>query len=87
VTTDPFIVFTSNVFAILGLRSLYFVLAAFINKFKYLKYSLVVLLGYIGVKMLIVDFFHIPVLVSLAVILTILLVGVVLSLILTREKH
>lgn len=85
ITTDSFIVFTSNVFAILGLRSLYFVLAAFINKFKYLKYSLVVLLGYIGIKMLIVDFFHIPILLSLGIILTILLAGVLLSLFLTRD--
>ena len=86
VTTDSFVVFTSNVFAILGLRSLYFVLAAFIEKFKYLKYSLVVLLGYIGVKMLIVDFVHIPILLSLGIILVILTAGVILSLLLSKNQ-
>lgn len=86
VTTDPFIVFTSNVFAILGLRSLYFVLASFMNKFAYLKYSLVVLLLFIGIKMLIVDFVHLSIPLSLGIIVVILGVGVVASLILTKEK-
>jgi len=86
VTTDPFIVFTSNVFAILGLRSLYFVLASFMNKFAYLKYSLVVLLLFIGIKMLIVDFVHLSIPLSLGIIVVILGVGVIASLILTKEK-
>ncbi len=64
VTTDPFIVFTSNVFAILGLRSLYFVLAGIMDKFRYLKMSLVFLLAYIGVKMLLSHHYPIPTFVS-----------------------
>lgn len=79
ITTDPFIVFTSNVFAILGLRSLYFVLASFMDKFKYLKYSLVVLLLFIGIKMLLLEVFHLPVSVSLLIIILILVAGVVAS--------
>ena len=59
ITTDPFIVFTSNIFAILGLRSLYFVLAAFIDKFEYLKYSLVAILAFVGVKMLVSHQIHV----------------------------
>ncbi|OQA99109.1 MAG: Inner membrane protein alx [Bacteroidetes bacterium ADurb.Bin217] len=79
ITTDPFIVFTSNVFAILGLRSLYFVLASFMDKFKYLKYSLVVLLLFIGIKMLLLEVYHLPVSVSLGIIVLILTGGVVAS--------
>ena len=60
ITTDPFIVFTSNIFAILGLRSLYFVLAAFIDKFEYLKYSLVAILAFVGIKMLVSHQIHLP---------------------------
>jgi tellurite resistance protein TerC len=55
ITADPFLVFTSNVFAILGLRSLYFALAGMIDKFRYLKYSLALVLGLVGVKMLVAD--------------------------------
>jgi tellurite resistance protein TerC len=58
ITTDPFLVFTSNVFAILGLRSLYFVLARVIERFRYLKVSLAAILGLIGVKMLVADLLH-----------------------------
>ena len=79
VTTDPYIVFTSNVFAILGLRSLYFALAAMMNKFSYLKVSIVVVLIYVGIKMLISEWLHIPELVSLGVILLILVAGVIFS--------
>ncbi len=79
VTLDPFIVFTSNVFAILGLRSLYFALAAVINMFKYLKYSLVVVLAFVGVKMLISHFVHISAGISLGAIAVILATGVVVS--------
>ena len=80
ITRDPFIVFTSNVFAILGLRSLYFVLAGLMEKFRYLKTSLVFLLAYIGVKMILVHHYPIPNLVSLAVISGILTVGIIASL-------
>ncbi len=79
ITTDPYIVFTSNVFAILGLRSLYFALAAMINKFRYLKVSIVVVLIYVGIKMLISEIYHIPTLISLGVIVMILVIGVVAS--------
>lgn len=81
VTTDSFIVFTSNIFAILGLRSLYFVLASIMNKFEYLKVSLFILLLFIGVKMLLVDFIHISIGVSLGAIVVILGVGIIASVI------
>lgn len=81
VTRDPFLVFTSNVFAILGLRSLYFALAGMMARFRYLKMSLVFLLAYIGVKMLLAHHYPIPNLVSLAIIGGILVVGVAASVI------
>jgi len=79
ITSDPFIVFTSNIFAILGLRSLYFALAVLLNKFRYMKMSLTFLLAFIGVKMLLIHHYPIPNLVSLAIIMGILSVGVVAS--------
>lgn len=79
VTTDPFIVFTSNIFAILGLRSLYFVLAAMMDKFRYLKMSLVFVLAYVGVKMILSHHYPIPTLFSLIIIGTILFVGIFAS--------
>jgi tellurite resistance protein TerC len=79
VTRDPFLVFTSNVFAILGLRSLYFALAGVMSRFRYLKMSLVFLLAFIGVKMLLTHHHPIPTPVSLAVIGGILSVGVLAS--------
>ncbi len=79
ITRDPFLVFTSNIFALLGLRSLYFVLAGLMDRFRHLKTSLVFLLAYIGVKMLLVHHFPIPPLVSLAVIGGILAVGLLAS--------
>ncbi|AGY60073.1 integral membrane protein TerC [Gloeobacter kilaueensis JS1] len=80
VTTDPFIVYTSNVFAILGLRSLYFVLAGVIDKFYYLKQGLAAVLTFVGAKMLLVDIYKIPIALSLGVIALILAVAVVASL-------
>lgn len=80
VTRDPFIVFTSNVFAILGLRSLYFVLAAALERFRYLKFSLAFILAFVGVKMVLAHHHPIPTVVSLAVIAGILVVGVAASL-------
>jgi tellurite resistance protein TerC len=68
ITSDPFIVFTSNVFAILGLRSLYFLLAGAVTKFYYLKPALSAILVFVGTKMLLIDYYKIPVSVSLAVI-------------------
>jgi tellurite resistance protein TerC len=79
VTRDPFLVFTSNIFAILGLRSLYFVLAGFMEEFRYLKMSLVFVLAYVGVKMLLSHYYPIPNMVSLAMIGGILAVGVIAS--------
>ncbi len=79
ITRDPFIIFTSNVFAILGLRSMYFVLAGFMQKFRYLKISLAFLLAYIGVKMILVNYLHIPPMVSLSIIVGILSVGIFAS--------
>ncbi len=79
VTTDPFIVYTSNVFAILGLRSLYFVFANIINKFYYLRPGLAVILSYVGVKMLVTDIFHISAALSLLVIAVILAITIIAS--------
>lgn len=69
VSSDPFIVFTSNVFAILGLRSLYFALAGCIERFHYLHYGLAIVLGFVGAKMLLVDVVHIPIPLSIGVII------------------
>jgi tellurite resistance protein TerC len=72
VTTNPFIVFTSNIFAILGLRSMYFLLAAVVHRFHLLKYGLAVILVFVGAKMLLDDVLHVNILVSLGVILGVL---------------
>ncbi len=77
ITTDPFIVLTSNLFAILGLRAMYFLMADLRNRFELLKYGLAVILVFIGTKMLIVDWYKIPVLVSLGVVATVLLISVI----------
>ena len=76
VTDDPFIVFTSNAFAILGLRALYFLLAGAVHRFRYLGKGLAGVLVFVGVKMLIADVMHIPIAVSLAVIATILTIAI-----------
>lgn len=86
ITTDPFIVFTSNVFAILGLRSLFFALAWMMARFRYLKPAVIFVLGFVGVKMLLSQHLHIPVEASLGVILGSLAVGVITSLMLTRGE-
>ncbi|MEW6466477.1 MAG: TerC family protein [Pseudomonadota bacterium] len=80
ITTDPFIVLTSNVFAVLGLRAMYFLLAAVAARFHLLSYGLALILVFIGTKMLIVDFVKIPIAVSLGVVLTILVGAMLLSL-------
>jgi tellurite resistance protein TerC len=84
VTQDPFIVFTSNIFAILGLRSLYFLLAGFIERFTYLKPSLAAVLLFVGAKMAIVDLVKIHPAVSLGVVLSILATGVLASIVKAR---
>ncbi len=85
VSTDPFIVYTSNVFAILGLRSLYFVFANVMGKFYYLKIGLSVVLSFIGVKMVLADIFHMPIGLSLAVIAFVLATALIASIV--RARH
>jgi tellurite resistance protein TerC len=85
VTTAPFIVFTSNVFAILGLRSLYFVLAGAIAYFRYLKFGLALVLAFIGFKMLAADWIHLPSLWSLLIVVVILIGSIGFSLVATRR--
>jgi tellurite resistance protein TerC len=85
ITGDPFIVITSNVFAILGLRSLYFLLAGLMEKFYYLKPGLIALLLFIGIKMVVSDFYKVPIGVSLAVIFGILGTAMMLSFIRARR--
>ncbi len=86
VTQDPYIVFFSNIFAIMGLRSLFFLVSHFFGKFFYLKVGLAALLGFIGLKMLAHDFFKIPINISLVVILGILAVSIVASLLHKPER-
>ena len=81
VTTDPFIVYTSNIFAILGLRSLFFALSGLMALFHYLRYGLAVVLVFIGAKMLVAEVYHIPVHWALAVVVGVLLLSVLASLI------
>lgn len=85
ITQKPFIVFTSNVFAILGLRSLYFVLANAIEYFRLLKYGLSIVLVFIGGKMLAENWVHISTNVSLVIVAGIILISILLSVLLTRK--
>lgn len=85
ITSDPFLVYTSNIFAILGLRSLYFVLAGIMRKFQYLKTSLSFILVFIGIKMLLTHHYPIPTQVSLSIIAGILLVGILASVLSNRK--
>ena len=86
ITTDPFIVFTSNIFAILGLRALYFLLADVADRFHLLKYGLAMVLTFIGTKMLIAPWVHLPVVVSLVVVTVLIGASVIASLIATRKS-
>jgi len=79
ITDDPFIVMTSNIFAVLGLRALYFLLAGLASRFHLLSYALALVLVFVGTKMLIVDWFKIPVFVSLGVVATILVTAILAS--------
>ncbi|WP_396158204.1 TerC family protein [Flavobacterium sp.] len=79
ITADPFLVFSSNIFAILGLRSMYFFLANMLEKFSYLEYSLIAILTFVGVKMLLVHYYKFPEWVSLSFIALSLLIGIVVS--------
>jgi tellurite resistance protein TerC len=86
VTTDPFIVFTSNIFAIMGLRAMYFLLADMADRFHLLKYGLAIVLVFIGGKMLAVPWFHIPIQWSLSIVGCIILISVILSLALSKKE-
>ncbi len=79
ITADPFIVFSSNILAILGLRSMYFLVSRMLEKFRYINYSLVVILAFVGLKMLLSDYVHPPEWVSLTVIVVSLVAGIVAS--------
>ena len=81
VTTDPFIVFTSNIFAVMGLRSLYFLLAAVVDRFHLLKYGLAIILSFVGFKMLTEKFISIDIALSLAIILSVLALSIVASMV------
>ena len=81
ITRDPFIVFTSNIFAVMGLRSLFFLLASVVTKFHLLKYGLAVILTFVGAKMLLEHWIHIPIMLSLGIVLSVLAASIVASLI------
>ena len=81
ITRDPFLVFTSNIFAVLGLRSLYFLLASVVTKFWMLKYGLAIILTFVGAKMLLESWIHIPILLSLGVVILLLAISIAGSLI------
>ncbi len=85
ITDDRFIVFTSNIFAILGLRSIYFVLAGMMESFRFLKVGLSLILGFVGTKMLLTDVIEIPVAVALGVVAAILVTSVIASIVLPRQ--
>lgn len=87
ITSDPFIVFSSNIFAILGLRSMFFFLANMLEKFKYLEYSLVVILSFIGLKMLFHNYIHLSEWVSLSIIALCLVLGIVYSLYRSKNEE
>jgi tellurite resistance protein TerC len=87
ITDEAFLVFTSNIFAILCLRSMYFALAGMIARFRYLKYSLVVLLGFIGVKLLLTHHYQVPILTSLFLIIAILTTGIAASILITKKTE
>jgi tellurite resistance protein TerC len=87
ITQDAFIVYTSNICAILGLRSLYFLLAHLIDRFIYLKTGLALVLAFVGVKMIVAGYFRLPTLLSLAVIVVILGVTITISVIVTRNRR
>jgi len=87
ITSDPFLVFSSNIFAILGLRSMYFFLANMLARFSYLEYSLIAILSFVGLKMLLHDFIEVPEWGSLVFIAFSLLVGIIVSLRLNKGEN
>ena len=86
ITKDEFIIISSNIFAILGLRALYFALAGIVDLFIYLKYGVAIILFYVGVKMMITEWYHIPTEISLIVILVLLTGSVILSLLAKKKE-
>lgn len=87
VTTDPFLIFTSNIFAILGLRSLYFVLASVLERFHYIQYSLVFILAFVGVKMILLHHVHLPEWLSLVVVVGFLTAGILYSIYADKKER
>ncbi|NJM94884.1 MAG: TerC family protein [Cytophagales bacterium] len=87
VSKDPFIVFSSNIFAILGLRALYFALAGIMGLFHYLKYALAIVLSFIGVKIIIADYFHIPTPIALSVVGGVLVLSIILSFLFPKPEE
>lgn len=85
ISNDPFILYTSNIFAIMGLRSLYFLLANFIHMFNKLPYGLAFILGFIGIKMIISPFYHISSPISLTIVGGVLIISVILSLVFPKK--
>jgi tellurite resistance protein TerC len=86
ITRDPFLVFTSNIFAVLGLRSLFFLLATVVTQFHLLKYGLAVILTFVGAKMLLEPWIHIPILLSLAIVVGVLIASIGASLVWPETK-
>jgi tellurite resistance protein TerC len=87
ITSDPFLVFSSNIFAILGLRSMYFFLANMLERFSYLEYSLIAILTFVGLKMLLHDVLEVPEWASLAFIALSLIIGIIVSLKMSKEEE
>ncbi len=87
ITLDPFIVYTSNICAILGLRALYFLLAGLVDRFHYLRFGLAAVLVFVGVKLVLTDLYHLPIGISLGVIAAILTIAVTASLLRTRHEQ
>jgi tellurite resistance protein TerC len=87
ITTDPFIVLTSNIFAIMGLRAMYFLLADFADRFVFLKHGLAVILIFIGVKMILIDLIKIPIVYSLSIVAIILASSILISFLYKKSQH
>jgi tellurite resistance protein TerC len=85
ITADPFIVFSSNIMAILGLRSMYFLVSRMLSKFRFINYSLVVILGFVGLKMLGAEYVHIPSWISLSLIVVSLASGIIFSMLIPEK--
>ena len=87
ITRDPFIVFTSNIFAVMGLRSLFFLLANVVTKFHLLKYGLAVILTFVGAKMMLEHWVHIPIMLSLGIVVSVLVASIAASLVWPQAKQ